>query len=133
MGETDCGGNWVLFRCMLSKSLIHFSVDGWGCVPSLLFAPNQHLTSGDSWILTGKSGSVSYGVTAPFSWVLLHTRFYLALQESFSLVLFKFCSQIPLASKVKFPGDSQSLCQIPRLRNLLWVPELLNSTRTYLV
>ena len=22
---------------MLSKSLIHFSVDGWGCVPSLLF------------------------------------------------------------------------------------------------
>ena len=30
----------------------------------------------------------------------------------------------PLASKVKFPGDSQSLCQIPRLGNLLWVLEL---------
>ena len=26
----------------------------------------------DSWTLTGKSGSVSCGVTAPFSWVLVH-------------------------------------------------------------
>ena len=112
MGETDCGGNWVLFRCMLSKSLIHFSVDGWGCVPSLLFdlrpnygggnedngdllqkvpsthchtqcprpysrPPATHASSGDSWILTGKSGSVFCGVTAPFSWVLVHTRFCL--------------------------------------------------------
>ena len=32
--------------------------------------------------------------------------------------------KIPLASKVKFPGISQSLCQIPRLENLLWVLEL---------
>ena len=30
---------------------------------------------GDSWTLMGKSGSVFYGVTAPFSWVLVHTRF----------------------------------------------------------
>ena len=30
----------------------------------------------------------------------------------------KFCNQIPLASKVKFPGGSQSLCQIPSLGNL---------------
>ena len=29
-----------------------------------------------------------------------------------------------MAYKVKFPGDSQSLCQIPRLGNLLWVLEL---------
>ena len=27
-----------------------------------------------SWTLTGKSGSVSCGVNAPFSWVLVHTR-----------------------------------------------------------
>ena len=33
-------------------------------------------------------------------------------------VLWKICNQIPLPSKVKFPGDSQSLCQIPRLGNL---------------
>ena len=37
-----------------------------------------------------KSGSVSCGVTAPFSWVLVHTRFCLCLQGSVSLVLFKF-------------------------------------------
>ena len=29
----------------------------------------------DSWTLTGKSGSVSCGITAPFSWVLVLTRF----------------------------------------------------------
>ena len=27
----------LMTRPMLSKSLIHFSIDGWGCVPSLLF------------------------------------------------------------------------------------------------
>ena len=38
MGETDCGGNWVLFLwAVLSKSLIQFSIEGQGCVPSLLF------------------------------------------------------------------------------------------------
>ena len=46
------------------------------------------------------------------------------LQVSVSPVLWKFCNQIPLASKLKFPGDSQSLCPIPRLGNLLWVLEL---------
>ena len=43
-----------------------------------------HASPGDSWTLTGKSGSVSYGVTAPFSWVLVHTRFYLCPQVSIS-------------------------------------------------
>ena len=28
---------FLMSRAMLSKSLIQFSVDGWGCVPSLLF------------------------------------------------------------------------------------------------
>ena len=39
MGKTDCGGNSLVLMggAMLSKSLIRFSVDGWGCVPSLLF------------------------------------------------------------------------------------------------
>ena len=94
----------------LSQSLIQFSVDGWDCVPSLLFdlrpnygggnedngdllqkvpcmhcytqcpqpcsrPPLTHASTRDSWTLTGKSGSVSCGVTAPFSWVLVHTRF----------------------------------------------------------
>ena len=34
--------------------------------------PPTHASTGDSWTLTGKSGSVSCGVTAPFSWVLVH-------------------------------------------------------------
>ena len=34
-----------------------------------------HASAGDSWTLMGKSGPVSCGVTAPFSWVLVHTRF----------------------------------------------------------
>ena len=89
-------------------ALIQFSVDGQGCVPSLLFdwkhgggdeddgdllqkipcthcctqCPRRcsrplltHASTGDSWTLTGKSGSVSCGVTVRFSWVLVHTRF----------------------------------------------------------
>ena len=47
-----------------------------------------------------------------------------ALQESVSPVLCKFCNQVQLASKVKLPVGSQSLCQIPMLGNLLWVLEL---------
>ena len=99
-------------QAVLSKSLIQFSVDGRGCVPTLLFdlRPNcdggnedngdllqkvpcrhcciqcpqpcirpspTHASTRDSWTLLGKSGSVSCGVTAPFSWVLVHTRFCL--------------------------------------------------------
>ena len=84
-----------------------------------------HASPRDSWTLTGKSGSVSYWDTVSFSWLLVHTRgFVCALQESVSPDLWKFCNQIPLASKVKFPGGSHSLCQIPKLGNLLWVLEL---------
>ena len=82
-------------------------------------AGHHHPTAstGDSWTLTGKSGSVSSGVTPPFSWVLVHTRFYLCPPRVCSPVLSKFCNQIPLASKVKLSGHSQSLCQIPRVVN----------------
>ena len=34
--------------------------------------PPTHAFTGDSWTLTGKSGSVPCGVTAPFSWVLVN-------------------------------------------------------------
>ena len=81
-------------------------------------------SAGASWALTGKSGSVSCGVTAPFSWVLLHTGFVCALQESISPVLWKLCNQIPLVFKVNFLGSSEALCWIPWLGNLLWALEL---------
>ena len=38
-----------------------------------------HASARDSWTLTGKSGSVSCGVTAPFSQVLVRTSFWLCL------------------------------------------------------
>ena len=59
---------------------------------------------------------------SPGSWCA--QGFVCALLESVSQVLWKLCNQIPLASKVKFSGDSQSLCQISRLGNMLWVLEL---------
>ena len=115
----------LMGRAMLSKSLIQISVDGQGCVPSLLFdlRPNYgggsedngdllqktpsmpchtqcpqpwsrslltHASIRDSWTLTAKSGSVSCGVTAPFSWVLVHTRFCLCPPSVCSPVLCKF-------------------------------------------
>ena len=91
-------------RAMLSKSLIQFSVDRLGCVPSLLFdlsnedncdllqkvqcspRPSSrplltHASTRDSWTLTGKSGSVTVGsLLSPGSWCT--QCFVCALQES---------------------------------------------------
>ena len=106
-------GLLLMGRAMLSKYLIQFSVDGWGCVPFLLFdlRPNYgggnedngdllqkvlctqcsqpcsrplltHPSAGDSWTLKGKFVSVSCGVTAPFSWVLLCTKFLFVPSKS---------------------------------------------------
>ena len=52
--------------------------------------PQIHASAGDSWTLIGKSGSVSCGVTAPFSWVLMHTRFCLCPPRVYSPVMCKF-------------------------------------------
>ena len=67
---------------------------------------------------------------SPGSWFT--QSFVCVLHESVSPVLCTFCNQIPLSSKVKFPGGSQSFCWRPRLVNLLWVLEL-NSVRISLV
>ena len=48
-----------------------------------------------------------------------------------SPVLWKFWNQIPLTFKVRFPGDSQSLCQSPRLESLLWGLELLQQCKNF--
>ena len=65
---------------------------------------------------------VGSSLLSPGSWYA--QGFVCALQESVSPVLWKFCNQIPLAFKVKFPRGSQSLNQIPRLGNLFWALEL---------
>ena len=113
-GETgSCSDGWGHVAHQIGiKSLIQFSVDGQGWVPSLLFhlrpnygggiednvdlfqevlclhchtqcpqtcsrPPPTHASTSDSWTLMGKSGSVSCGVTASFSWVMVYTRFCL--------------------------------------------------------
>ena len=42
-----------------------------------------HASAGDSWTLTDKSGSVSCGVAAPFSWVLVHTVLFVPSKSLF--------------------------------------------------
>ena len=57
--------------------------------------------------------------------------FVYALQELVSPVLWKFCHQISLIFKVKFPRSCQSLYWIPTLWNLLWVLELLQQFKNF--
>ena len=47
------------------------------CPPPCSSPPLTHASAGDSWTFRGRSESVSYVVTAPFSWVLVCTRFCL--------------------------------------------------------
>ena len=82
---------------------------------------------------TRKSGSIPYGVTVSLSWVLVHTTFSLhTLRVSVSPVLGKFCNQIPLTFKIRFPWDSQSLIWIPRFGNLMWGLETLQLWENFL-
>ena len=48
------------------------------CPQPCSMLPLTHSSTRECWTLTGKSGSVSCGVTAPFSWVLVHTGFCLS-------------------------------------------------------
>ena len=52
--------------------------------------PPTYASAGDSWTLTGKSGSVSCGVSPPFSWVMVHTKFCLCPPRVCLPVLCKF-------------------------------------------
>ena len=70
---------------MLSKSLIQFSVDGWNCVPSLLFSlrPScRHTPPLETPGHPQAPDSVSCGDTAPFFCLLVHTRFWLCPPKS---------------------------------------------------
>ena len=52
---------------MLSKSLIQFSVDGWGCVPSLIFSWGQNYVGGheDDGDLLQKAPCMHYYTQCP--------------------------------------------------------------------
>ena len=82
-----------------------------------------HTSTGSLPTLPGSFSSVSSRVIALFLWVLVCTRFCLCPPRVESLhppVLWKFYNQILLHFKSRFPGNSQSLCRIPRLRSLMW-------------
>ena len=74
----------------------------------------------------GRSGSVSYGVTAPSPCVLMHTLLCVcppSVESLFPPVLLKSYSQIPLSFNVWFSRNSSSHCQTPRLGSLTWGSE----------
>ena len=84
------------------------------------------VSAGDPPTLASRSGSVSYEVTAPSSWVLLHTLLSVCpprVESLFPPVLSKSCNQIVLIFKVWFSGNSSSRCQAPRLGSLTWGSE----------
>ena len=77
-------------------------------------------SAGDSWTLRGKSGSASCGVTAPFSWVLVSTRFCLFTSSFFecevaSVLLLTLCHPMDCS----LPGSSVN--GILQARILEWV------------
>ena len=67
MGETDWGQLCLVLMggAMLSKSLIQFSVDGWHCVPSLLFTRGQIMV--EVMKITATSFKRSHACTAALS------------------------------------------------------------------
>ena len=96
------------------------------CLRSCGESSLTHTSTGGPATLAGSFGSVSCGVTAPVLWVLVHAKFLCALQDRESLfpsVLWKAYKQIPLALKARVPGESQSLCRVPRLGSLMWGSE----------
>ena len=128
--RSNCGSGIMVIMITPSKGLMPASCISQDCCiqcPSL----STQASARDASTLTGKSGPVFCGVTAHFSWVLVHTRFCLIPPRVCFQVLCKFCDEIPLAFKVKFPGASQSLCQTPRLGNLVGI--FCKSVRTSLV
>ena len=96
---------------MLSKSLIQFSVDGWGCVPSQLFGlrpPPETPRHSQASLTQSLVGTL---VLSPGSWCA--QSFVCALQESVSPILYKFCNQMPVAFEVKFAGSSNRFAGSP--------------------
>ena len=118
--------------------------------------PN-HTSTGDSWKLRGKSGSVFCGVTARFSWVLVHTSFCSCPPRVYFPVLCKFwqlcggvtgnllqeglchiqvcCTQSPCPCGSPLltctsTGDAQTQFEFCFLTNLtVWVLEFISSDK----
>ena len=86
--------------------------------------PLSHASTRDSWTFVGKSGEVSCGITASFSWVLVHTRFCLCPSRVCIPVLHKFwrldggINGSPLLTHVS-TGDTQTQFWVSLLGSLV--------------
>ena len=81
---------------------------------------STHASPGDSHSLTGKSWlSLLWDHCFSLLCPGVHKALFVP-PKNLCPVLWQFCNQIALTFKVRFSGDSQSLCQIPRLGSLLW-------------
>ena len=144
---------------MFNKSLIQFSVDGWGCVPSLLLdlKPNYGGGKEDNGDLLQRSQAqlqhsmpptLKQAIADPHlcwrfldtpghvwvSFLWCHCSFLLgpgahkALCVPSKSLFPQSCVSFVIKShwppKSNFPGGSQSLFQIPKLGDLLWILEL---------
>ena len=97
--------------------------------PALLYSvtltPQRPLQTTPPPRTAGHSQEVCLGLLwGHCSFLLARTCFGSCPPESASPGPWKFCNQTPLASKIKFPGGSQSLRWVPRLANPLCVLEL---------
>ena len=90
---------------------------------------STHASAGDSRTLTGKSGSVSCGATAPFPWVLVGTRFCLCPPSLFPQSCGSSAVKYHWLSKSNSPGVFSLFPGFPRLGNLLWALELLQQCK----
>ena len=68
--------------------------------------PPTHTSTRDSWMPTGKSGAVSYGVTTPFFWVLVHKVLLCPLRIYFPLL----CKFLQLCGGVNGNLLQKGLC-----------------------
>ena len=96
----------------------------------------SHISTGDPPRQAGSFGSVFYGVTAPFLWVLVHTGFVCALQD-WSLCFLQSCGSLTIKSCCPSRSDSQGIPS-PFVQSLSWEPwhgvlNLHNSGRASLV
>ena len=144
---------------MLSKSLIQFSVDGRGCVPSLFFVLRPNYVGGneDNSDLLQKAPCTDCHTQCPqpssrppqpmplpetpgHSQASLHQSLVGSLLlspgpccvQGFVCALQESVSPVPTGLQSKFSGGFQSICQIPRVGNLLWVLELFLTVREFL-
>ena len=74
------GGNEDNSNLLQNVSCMHCYTQ---CLQSWSKPPSTRAFIRDSWILMGKSGSVSCGVTTSFSWVLMHRKLFVSSKNLF--------------------------------------------------